>query len=35
MNYYLRVCYEVSVGGRGYVFLYDDVGLSGRGEDED
>lgn len=34
-NHYSRVCHEVSVGGRGYAFPYDDVGPSGRGEDED
>ncbi|KAL2202097.1 glucanase B [Sarocladium strictum] len=34
-NHYARVCHEVSVGGRGYAFPYDDVGPSGRGEDED
>ncbi|KAH8169610.1 beta-1,3-glucanase domain-containing protein [Sarocladium implicatum] len=34
-NHYARVCHEVTVGGRGYAFPYDDVGPSGRGEDED
>lgn len=34
-NHYSRVCHEVSVGGRGYAFPYDDVGPSGRGEEED
>ncbi|KAK0385805.1 hypothetical protein NLU13_6982 [Sarocladium strictum] len=34
-NHYSRVCHEVSIGGRGYAFPYDDVGPSGRGEDED
>ncbi|KAK1243081.1 hypothetical protein MKX07_003709 [Trichoderma sp. CBMAI-0711] len=32
-NHYARVCHEVSIGGRGYAFPYDDVGKTG-GEDQ-
>ncbi|KAL7940920.1 glycoside hydrolase family 64 protein [Trichoderma barbatum] len=28
-NHYARICHEVSVGGRGYAFPYDDVGKIG------
>ncbi|KAL6792509.1 glycoside hydrolase family 64 protein [Trichoderma sp. SZMC 28013] len=28
-NHYARICHEVSVGGRGYAFPYDDVGKTG------
>jgi hypothetical protein len=28
-NHYSRICHEVSIGGRGYAFPYDDVGPSG------
>ncbi|KAL7814907.1 glycoside hydrolase family 64 protein [Trichoderma aethiopicum] len=32
-NHYARICHEVSIGGRGYAFPYDDVGKTG-GEDQ-
>ncbi|UKZ52299.1 hypothetical protein TrVGV298_006074 [Trichoderma virens] len=28
-NHYARICHEVSIGGRGYAFPYDDVGKIG------